>query len=64
VIWSVEPAVVRVATGVCLQLLRRVDPELADRVGDSAPSFPPGPASDRQLRLAAAIATRTLGRIG
>jgi len=64
VIWSVEPAVVRVATGVCLQLLRRVDPELADRVGESAPSFPPGPASDRQLRLAAAIATRTLGRIG
>ena len=60
VIWSVEPAVVRVATSVCLRLLRRVHPELADRV----PSLPPGPASDEQLRLAAAIAVRTLGRIG
>ena len=63
-IWSVEPAVVRVATSVCLQLLRRIDPELADRVGETAPSFPPAAAPDRQLRLAVAIAGRTLGRIG
>ena len=61
VIWSVEPAVVRLATGVCVSLLRSARPELADRAGERAT---PGPPADEQLRLAAAIAVRALGRIG
>ena len=36
VIWSVEPAVVRTAAQVCLSLLRRAQPELAERVADSS----------------------------
>jgi hypothetical protein len=60
VIWSVEPTVVRIATQVCLGLARRAWPEA---VGDP-PAPAAGPASDEQLRLAAAITTRTLGQVG
>ena len=59
VIWSVEPAVVRTATQVCLGLAGRAWPE-----GAGEPLAAAGPASDEQLRLAAAITTRTLGQIG
>jgi MerR family transcriptional regulator, light-induced transcriptional regulator len=61
VVWSVEPEVVRTATEICIDLARRASPRLAERF---PPLSPAGPPSDRQLRLAAAIATRTLGRIG
>jgi hypothetical protein len=61
VIWSVEPAVVRAAADVCLGLLRATAPELADGVERPAPA---ADVSDRQLRLAAAIAGRTLARLG
>jgi DICT domain-containing protein len=63
VIWSVEPAVVRAATDVCLGLLRASAPELAEGLAEDRPA-PPGHAADRQLRLAAAIAGRTLSRLG
>jgi DICT domain-containing protein len=60
VIWSVEPAVVRLATGVCVDLLRDFHPELADRAGDRAAVHP---ATEQQLRLAAAMTIRALGRL-
>jgi MerR family transcriptional regulator, light-induced transcriptional regulator len=62
VIWSVEPDVVRAATQVCVGLARLASPALADRLPE--PSSVPAPAADRQLRLAAAITARTLGRLG
>jgi DICT domain-containing protein len=61
VVWSVEPEVVRTATQICLELVRRASPRLAGRLPELASS---GPPSDRQLRLATAITTRTLGRLG
>jgi DICT domain-containing protein len=64
VVWSVEPDVVRTATQICLELARRSSPRLADRLPDDDRLSPCGPPSDQQLRLATAIATRTLGRIG
>jgi DICT domain-containing protein len=64
VIWSVEPDVVRAASEVCLGLLRRRSPRLAERFPDDGPLPPAAPTSDQQLRLAAAITTRTLARIG
>lgn len=63
VVWSVEPAVVRAATDVCLGLARASSAELAARLSDTHPEGP-ARASDRQLRLAAAIAARTLARLG
>jgi DICT domain-containing protein len=63
VIWSVEPAVVRAAADVCAALARAASPQLAARLGDGsagAPAHPP----ERQLRLAAAIAARTLAQLG
>ena len=63
VIWSVEPDVVRAATEVCLGLLRLRSPGLAERLPDDSRLPPSGPPSDDQLRLAAAITTRTLGRL-
>jgi DICT domain-containing protein/predicted DNA-binding transcriptional regulator AlpA len=60
VIWSVEPAVVRAAVGVCMGLVRAAAPELAGRVGEP----PRALADEGQLRLAAAIAARTLARVG
>jgi DICT domain-containing protein len=59
VVWSVEPSVVRTATQVCLGLAGRAWPEGA---GDP-PAPAAGPASDEQLRLAAAITARTLGQV-
>jgi DICT domain-containing protein/predicted DNA-binding transcriptional regulator AlpA len=64
VVWSVEPEVVRTATHICLGLTRRASPQLADRLAGEDRLAPAGPPSDRQLRLATAIATRTLGRLG
>lgn len=61
VIWSVEPEVVRTATNVCLGLVRESSAELAGRLADERL---PAPSSDQQLRLAAAIITRTLGQVG
>jgi DICT domain-containing protein len=63
VIWSVDPAVVRVATDICLGLARQSDPELAERANDRG-TVPSAPPLEEQLRLAAAITTRTLGRLG
>jgi MerR family transcriptional regulator, light-induced transcriptional regulator len=64
VVWSVEPDVVRTAIQICLDLARRASAQLADRLPSEERLPPSGPASDRQLRLATAIATRTLGRMG
>jgi MerR family transcriptional regulator, light-induced transcriptional regulator len=64
VVWSVEPEVVRTATQICLELARRSSARLAERLPGDDGLPPSGPPSDRQLRLAAAIATRTLERIG
>jgi DICT domain-containing protein len=64
VIWSVEPEVVRTATQVCLDLARSSSPQLADRLPDEGRLPPSGPPSDEQLRLATAIATRTLRHMG
>jgi DICT domain-containing protein len=61
VIWSVEPDVVRTATEICLGLARQFDPQLVQQLGDrAAPSAPP---PEEQLRLAAAITSRTLGAL-
>jgi DICT domain-containing protein len=57
VLWSVEPAVVRSATEICLALVRAGHPELAV----DAP--PPALSADSQLRLATAITTRAFGRL-
>ena len=62
VIWSVEPDVVRAATQVCVGLAREASPELAERLPE--PGATPAPAAESQLRLAAAITARTLGRLG
>jgi MerR family transcriptional regulator, light-induced transcriptional regulator len=61
VIWSVEPEVVRAASEICLGLARHADQSLADRLEDrpAPPAHPPA----EQLRLAAAITTRTLGAL-
>jgi MerR family transcriptional regulator, light-induced transcriptional regulator len=59
VFWSVEPAVVAVATQICLGLVRARHPEL---VGEGLPPRPT-PAADQQLRLATAITTRAFGRL-
>jgi MerR family transcriptional regulator, light-induced transcriptional regulator len=64
VIWSVEPDVVRTATQVCLGLARRAWPEGAGHVADDRPVPPASPPSEEQHRLATAITTRVLGRLG
>jgi len=64
VLWSVEPAAVRAASQVCLGLMRRASPELAERFSDDALKLSAGPISDQQLRLASAITTRTLRAMG
>ena len=63
VIWSVEPALVRTAAEVALGLAGRAAPELVERVASPGRPPPPGPPSDEQLRLAATITTRALGRL-
>ena len=63
VIWSVDPSVVRVATDICLGLARRLAPGQAALVGDRT-AVPPVPPLEEQLRLAAAITTRTLVQLG
>jgi MerR family transcriptional regulator, light-induced transcriptional regulator len=60
-IWSVEPEVVRTAVEICVAMTRRSDPELADKLAGRA--APAAPATADQLRLAAAITTRTLGAL-
>jgi MerR family transcriptional regulator, light-induced transcriptional regulator len=62
VIWSVEPDVVRAACEICVELARHADPRVVEGLGDreAPPSQPPA----EQLRLAAAITTRTLGALG
>ena len=61
VIWSVEREVVRAATQVCLDLARDASPELSGRLPEQG--SPPGRSAEAQLRLAAAITARTLGRL-
>ena len=62
VIWSVEPDVVHTASEICLGLARKADAGLVERLGErSAPAAPP---PEDQLRLAAAITSRTLGALG
>jgi DNA-binding transcriptional MerR regulator len=62
VIWSVEPDVVRTASEICLALASRADARLAERF-EERPAPPVQPPAD-QLRLAAAITTRTLSALG
>ena len=62
VIWSVEPSVVRAARVICAGLAAVAAPELAARLADRADA--PLPPGDEQLRLAAAITSRTLERLG
>ena len=57
VLWSVEPAVVRSATEICLGLVRAEHPDVAVE----AP--PPALTAESQLRLATAITTRAFGRL-
>jgi MerR family transcriptional regulator, light-induced transcriptional regulator len=59
VIWSVEPDVVRAASEICLGLARHAGEGLADADGRDPPAQPPA----EQLRLAAAITTRTLAAL-
>jgi hypothetical protein len=58
----VEPAVVRTALDICIGLAAAAAPELASRLADRTGA--PPPPSDEQLRLAAAITSRTLERLG
>jgi DICT domain-containing protein len=62
VIWSVEPSVVRAARDICAGLAVAAAPDLAARLADRADA--PPPPGDEQLRLAAAITSRTLERLG
>lgn len=64
VVWSVEPEVVRTATLICLELARNSSPQVARRLPDGDRPSAVVPPSDRQLRLATAITTRTLRRMG
>jgi DICT domain-containing protein len=64
VIWSVERDVVRAATQVCLDLARASAPQLAGRLPDPGSLPPAAHSAEGQLRLAAAITARTLGRLG
>ena len=64
VVWSVEPDLVRAAAEISVKLARQAAPELGRLGADRLPAAPPGPPSDEQLRLATAIATRTLGELG
>jgi MerR family transcriptional regulator, light-induced transcriptional regulator len=64
VVWSVDPALVRAAAEIGLNLAREAAPKLAKRVAERLSSPSPAPPSDDQLRLATAIATRALGALG
>jgi MerR family transcriptional regulator, light-induced transcriptional regulator len=64
VLWSVEPALVRAASEIGLGLARQAAPKLGERLAARLSSPPPVPPSGDQLRLATAIATRTLGQLG
>jgi MerR family transcriptional regulator, light-induced transcriptional regulator len=59
VIWSVEPAVVRQAVAICLGLARSAAPDAVRGIAEP----PSGGPEDAQLRLATAIAARTLERL-
>lgn len=63
VIWSVEPAVVRLAAEIGLGLARRGAPQLEERIAKWLSSSSPGPLVADQLRLSTAIATRTLAQL-
>lgn len=60
VIWSVDPTVVRCAGDICAALAGAIAPELAERFAGRPAAAPP---DQEQLRLAAAITTRTLARL-
>ena len=64
VVWSVDPGLVRAAAEISLGLARRAAPKLEERFAGRFSSARPGPPSGDQLRLAAAIAIRTLGQLG
>jgi DICT domain-containing protein len=61
VVWSVEPEVVRAASEICLALARRTDAQLVDGLPERP--GPPAQPPAEQLRLAAAITTRTLATL-
>jgi DICT domain-containing protein len=60
VIWSVDPAIVRVATEICVGLAGTTAPDLVEPFAERPPAAPP---NDEQLRLATAITARTLERL-
>jgi len=64
VVWSVEPALVRAAVEISLKLAQKTTPELSERIADRLSARMPGQPAGDQLRLAAAITTRTLGQLG
>jgi DICT domain-containing protein len=60
VLWSVEPAVVRSATEICVALVRDQHPDVVP----DEPSPPEALTAESQLQLATAITTRAFGRLG
>jgi MerR family transcriptional regulator, light-induced transcriptional regulator len=62
VLWSVEPEVVHAAGEICFGMARRANPEWLQAFAERPP--PSGPPPEEQLRLAAAITSRTLGGLG
>jgi hypothetical protein len=64
VVWSVEPALVRPAAEIGLRLALETAPALEARLEERLSEPPPAPPSDDQLRLATAIAARTLAGLG
>jgi MerR family transcriptional regulator, light-induced transcriptional regulator len=59
VVWSFEPAVVRSASGVATQLLRRLAPSVAARI--PAAALDPAPEARPELRFASSLADRVVG---
>ncbi len=59
VVWSFEPAVVRSASGVAAELLRRLAPPVADRI--PAAALDPAPEARPELRFASSLADRVVG---
>lgn len=62
VLWSFEPAVVRSATHVAAEVLRRFAPEVAERI--PAVLAPPGRALGPELRFASSLTHRMVGYLG
>lgn len=61
-IWSVEPGIVRSATRACASMAHASIPDVVESLQGRLDG-PAGPATDEQLRLAAAITGRTLAAL-